>query len=221
MKLSISVVLVLLALAEAGHGQAINWRAIRTDHRNQISCAVGYDFGATAVIGYGRSMTLLGPAVLGLEYSFPMGRNLTDDFKVRIGGQMEVLQLGGFSAAVRGSANFRRYQMSLVRIASFGCDVGVLAGYLHPSWYAVVEGGFDKSITSHLAHSALMKDMYPAIRDGWYIPSGGNYSYGIQAGKSIGEHLDLSFRLGVTDAQGDDQDAVLPYYLQLAVGVRF
>jgi hypothetical protein len=66
-----------------------------------------------------------------------------------------------------------------------------------------------------------MRAYYPAIKDGWYVPSGGNYYYGIQGSKTIGESFDLSLRLGATNAQDDDEDAVLPFYLQLGFGVRF
>jgi hypothetical protein len=97
----------------------------------------------------------------------------------------------------------------------------VLAGYYKPTWHAAGEFGFDKSITSHLKHSDIMRTNYPEIRDGWYIPSGGHYYYGIQAGKSLGEYLDLSLRLGATNAQDDDENAVLPYYLQLGLGIKF
>jgi hypothetical protein len=110
----------------------------------------------------------------------------------------------------------------MVRVVSFGSDFAVVAGYYRPSWYAAGELGFDKSVTSYLKHSDIMRTyVFPGIKDGWYIPSGGNYYYGIQAGKTLGESLDLSLRLGATSAEDNDEDAVLPYYLQLGLGVRF
>jgi hypothetical protein len=150
-----------------------------------------------------------------------MGNVLLDDFKVRMGAQVEVVQAGGFSATVKILSNFRRYETELVRIISFGADIAGVAGYYTPSWYAAGEFGFDKSIVSHLKHSDLMKSSVPTIRDGWYIPMGGHFYYGIQGGKSIGESFDLSLRLGATSAQGSDEDAAVPYYLQLGLGMRF
>lgn len=212
--------LVLTALAEAGHSQNINWRSFREDQRNTIQFSVGYDYGATVQVGYNRTFTLLRPVVVGLDYSFPMGRNLTDDFKVRVGGQIEVVEIDGFSATIKIASNFRRTETPLVRIASFGSDLALLAGYYRSSWYAAGEFGFDKSIATHLKHSDIMRAGYPAIRDGWYLPTGGHFYYGIQGGKTIGESFDLTLRLGATSAQGTDEDAAVPYYLQLGLGMR-
>ena len=221
MKQSTAVMIIVMALVEAGYSQNINWRSLSEDQRNVIQFSVGYDFGATAQLGYSRSFTLIRPVIVGLDYSFPMGSDLTDDFKVRLGAQIEVVEIGGFSATIRISSVFRRYQTELVRIASFGSDFAVLAGYYKPTWYVAGEFGFDKSITSHLKHSDIMKANFPGIRDGWYLPSGGHYYYGIQAGKTIGESFDLSLRMGATNAQANDENAVLPYYLQLGLGMRF
>ncbi len=221
MKNALKVLLLATALAEAGYSQNINWRSLGEDRRNIVQLNVGYDFGATAQLGYSRAFTLIRPVVVGLDYSLPMGNVLLDDFKVRLGGQMEIVQVGGFSTTLKVFSNLRRYQTSLVRIVSFGSDFGVLAGYYRSTWYAAGEFGFDKSVATNLENSDIMKAYFPAIRDGWYVPTGGNYYYGIQAGKTLGESLDLSLRLGATNAQFDDEDAVLPYYVQLGMGMRF
>jgi hypothetical protein len=218
---STAVMIIVMALAEAGYSQNVNWRSFGEDQRNVIQFGVGYDFGATAQLGYSRSFSWIRPVIVGLDYSFPMGSDLTDDFKVKLGGQIELVEIGGFSATINISSVFRRYQTELVSIASFGSDFAALAGYYKPTWYAAGEFGFDKSITSHLKHSDIMKANFPGIKDGWYLPSGGHYYYGIQAGKTIGESFDLSLRLGATYAQGNDENAVLPYYLQLGLGMRF
>ena len=52
------------------------------------------------------------------------------------------------------------------------------------------------------------------------MPSGGNYYYGIQAGKTLGETYTLSLRVGMTDAQFHDEDALVPYYVQVGLGMR-
>jgi hypothetical protein len=221
MKNVVAAIIIVVALAEAGYSQNINWRSLREDQRNVIQFSFGYDFGVTAQLGYSRSFTVIKPVIVGLDCSAPMGSDLVDDFKVRFGGQIEIVEIDGFSATIRISSSFRRYQTALVRIASFGSDFGLLAGYYRPTWSIAGEFGFDKSITSHLKHSDVMRAYYPAIKDGWYVPSGGNYYYGIQGSKTIGESFDLSLRLGATNAQDDDEDAVLPFYLQLGFGVRF
>ncbi len=221
MKRSAAVMIFVMAVTGISYSQNINWRALREDQRNVIQLNVGYDYGATTQIGYSRSFTLLRPVLVSVDYSFPMGSVLLDDFKVRLGGQIEVVEIGGFSATVRMLSNFRRYENQMVRILSFGSDFAAVAGYYRSTWHAAGEFGFDKSIVSHFKHSDIMKADFPAIRDGWYIPTGGHFYYGVQAGKTIGESFDLSLRLGATKAQFNDEDAVLPYYLQLGLGVKF
>ncbi len=221
MKNFMKALLIAMALAEGAYSQNINWRSLGEDRRNILQVTVGYDYGATAQLGYNRAFTLIRPVVVGVDFSVPMGDVLVDDFKARIGGQMEIVQAGGFSATIKISSPFRRYQTPLVRIVSFGADFGAVAGYYASTWYAAGEFGFDKAVTSYLKNSDIMKASYPAIRDGWYVPTGGNFYYGIQGGKTIGETLELSLRLGATYAQFDDENAVLPYFAQLGLGVRF
>jgi len=221
MKNLVKAILVAMALAEAGYSQNINWRSLGEDQRNVLQFNFGYDFGVTAQLGYSRLFTLVRPVIVGLDFSIPMGSVLVDDFKVRMGGEVEIVQAGAFSATIKIASNLRRYQTQLVRIASFGSDFALLAGYYKTTWYAAGEFGFDKSIATNLRHSDIMRAYFPAIRDGWYVPTGGHFYYGIQGGKTIGESFDLSLRLGGTRAQKHDEEAVLPYYAQLGLGVRF
>jgi hypothetical protein len=221
MKATVAVMILVMAGDTIGYSQNTNWRALGEHPRDMIQFSFGYDFGATAQVGYSRSFTLIRPVLVGVDYSFPMGRDLFDDFKVRLGGQLELFTIGGFSTTLKILSSFRRYQTELVRIVSFGSDFGLVAGFYKPTWHAAGEFGFDKSITSHLKHSDVMRTYFPTIRDGWYIPTGGHYYYGVQIGKTLGESFDLTARLGATNAQFDDEDAILPYYAQLGLGIRF
>ncbi len=221
MKKFIAVIILAIAVAQISFSQNINWRSLREDQQNMVQLGMGYDYGATMQLSYGRSLNFFRPILIGLDYSFPMGNQILDDFKVRLGAQVEIVEIGEFSATVRILSNFRRFENALVRIVSFGSDLGIVAGYYQSTWHAAGEFGFDKSIVAQLKHSDIMKSNFPGIRDGWYIPMGGHYYYGIQGGKTIGESLDLTLRVGMTLAQFDDENAVLPYYAQLGLDMRF
>lgn len=218
---TIAVMTVVIAAVQFSSAQTVNWRAMHVDQHNVVQFNFGYESAMTAQVGYGRTFTLLRPALFVLDYSVPMGDELLDDFRVRLGAQFEVVEIGGFSATLRILGSLRRYENPLVRIVSFGSDFAAVVGYYDAAWYAAGEFGFDKAVTSHLKHSDLMKTAFPEIKEGWYIPTGGHYYYGIQGGKTIGESLDLSLRLGATNAQDDDEDAAMIYYAQLGLGVRF
>lgn len=221
MKHSMIAIAVTMILVDTGHSQNVNWRSLRDDQRNVVQFSAGYDYGATAQFGYSRTLNIFTPALVGVEYSMPMGSDLFDDFKVLLEGRIEIVEIAGFSATMKIASVFRRYQTDLVRIESFGSDFGILVGYCRPTWAVAGEWGFDKAITTHVTHSQTMKAVYPAIRDGWYVPTGGHHYYGVHASKTIGESVDLALRLGFTNAQENDADAVLPLYLQVGLGVRF
>lgn len=221
MKNILTAIALVAALAQSMVAQTVNWKALHGDQQNIMQLNLGYDFGVTAQAGYGRKFDFIRPVVVGLDFSLPMGNVLLDDFKLRLGAQVEVVEIGAFSASVKILSNFRRFENEMVRIVSFGSEFGAVAGYYTESWSAAGEFGFDKSIVSHLKHSDIMREFFPAIRDGWYIPSGGNFYYGVQGSKTIGESLDITLRVGATKGQPKDEDAVLPYYLQLGLGFRF
>jgi len=71
-------------------------------------------------------------------------------------------------------------------MASFGAETSASVGYYKPKWHVEATLGFDKSITTHLKHSEEMKANYSSIVDGWFLPSGGNWFYGIQADSLLG-----------------------------------
>ena len=221
MKTIIAILMITMGLAEASFAQTVNWRSLRNDQHNLVRVDFGYDYGVTTQLSYHRSMTIIRPALVGLDFSMPMGGNLLDDFKVRLGGQVELFENNGFSTSVRIQGVFRRFQNDFVRIVSFGSDFGLVAGYYSQTWHAAGEFGFDKSITTHLKHSEVLKSYIPDIKDGWYIPTGGHFYYGVQGSKTLVTNLDLSLRVGATKAQFNDKDAALPAYLQLGLGMQF
>lgn len=221
MKTLITALAIVMAITEIVFSQNVNWRSVRAEQPNILQLNAGYDFGVTTQFGYYRTFTLIKPIAFGLDFSLPMGDDLLDDFKVKLGGQVEIVEADGFSMAIKVQSIFRRHQTALVRIVSFGADLGIVAGYYKSTWYAAGEFGFDKAVTTHLKNSDIMRTYFPAIKDGWYIPTAGHFYYGIQGGKSLGENLDLSVRIGFTNAHDDQENAVIPYYAQLGVGMSF
>ena len=101
MKHLVMAILVVTAAAEAVHSQNINWRSLDENQRNTVQLNLGYDYGVTSQLGYSRSFTIVRPLVVGVDFSVPMGSTLLDDFKVRIGGQVELVETGGFSDLTR------------------------------------------------------------------------------------------------------------------------
>ncbi len=221
MKKNFFIITLLLLATTQSKAQNVNWRYFESEKRNLVQLNLGYDFGFTTQLGFSRMVMLYKPVSLGIDVLLPMGSTLFDDFKVRFGGQMEIVQAEGFALSVKIASNFRRYQNAFVRSVGFGSDFAAVAGYYSDTWHAAGEFGFDKAISTNLLHSDMMRSEYPEIKDGWYVPTGGHFYYGIQAGKTLSDEFDLGLRFGATRAQLNDDNAAIPYYLQLAFGTRF
>ncbi len=221
MKNILIIIGIIVAFSSASYAQNVNWRAL--NEQNSIaSFNLGYDFGVTAQLGYNRSIKAFKPILLGGDFSFPAGEDFMDDFKVRLGGQIEVFESNGFSVTGKIFASFRRHETDLVRMASFGSEFSLVSGYYKPTWHIAAELGFDKSIVTNLKHSEIIREyVYADIQDGWFIPSGGNWFYGIQGSKTVGKSMEISSRLGATNAQGNDEDAIIPFYFHLGINKKF
>ncbi|MBI5648210.1 MAG: hypothetical protein HY962_14860 [Ignavibacteriae bacterium] len=222
MKTTCLALIVLALTVVTAHAQNVNWKSIDAQRPNRLQLNLGYDYAATTSLAYSRSFTAVRPVVAGIHVALPMGERVFDDVAIRTGAQVSVFEWRGFTATAKIESNFRRFQNAMVRMVSFGADLTAMAGYYDPAWYAAAEFGFDKAVTTQLVHSAAMRRYgYAGIRDGWYVPTGGNYHYGVQAGLVVTHGADLSLRLGATNAQFDDTNAMLPYYLQFGCGVTF
>jgi hypothetical protein len=201
--------------------QNINWRSFTEDQKQIANLNVGFDnsFSIGAAYGY-KLNTNLFPVLFNFEYSSPFGNKLFDDFKTKFGAQAEVYKINNFSATVKVNGIFRRNQSPLVRLANFGSEFTGIIGYYRTKWYAAAEFGFDKAIATHIKNSAIMKEYYPAVQDGWYVPTGGNFFYGLQLGYSF-KSSDISVKIGKTIAQDFKSTAALPVYFQLGFNKRF
>lgn len=215
--------LVLIGFKDL-RAQVVNWKNIYEKHRNMVNINTGLDFGFTYGLGYNRLFLVnKNPLLLGVEYSMPSGGNLIDDFKVKIGGQIQVLNFNSFRVSTRIQGIFRRGQTPAVTLLNFGSDISLAAGYYRPRFFIAGETGFDKAIISHFKHNKYYKDnIYAEVKDGWYEPStGGNFYYGLQLGTSFKQKQDITLRLGKVVTQDFKTPPMLPFYFQLGYNLRF
>lgn len=204
------------------YAQAINWSSLEKENRHTINLKLGMEHGTVFGIGYGYNIqNKWFPVITQVEYSFPSGTGLFDDFKTKIGAQVRWFQLGDvqFSTGIHGV--FRRYENDLVRIVNFGSDFSAIAGYYRKNWFAAAQGGFDKAIVSHFKHAQSYKDQYPGVQNGWYEPSvGGNFYYGVQGGYSFKNH-NIYLKGGKMVSQDLSTKPTIPFYGELGYNVNF
>ena len=220
MKNTIIATIVLLGIAASACAQTINWQAFEPEQKHLLYIQTGWDYSMNFGVGYGRKFDTNWPVLANIEYSFPAGERLFDDFKVRIGGQVEVLRKGGFSATVKAYCPIRRYENNLVTLFNFGGEFSGVAGFYKQKWFVSGEFGFDKAIATHVKHSQLALENASSLQSGWYVPTGGNFFYGLQTGYSFREN-GITLKVGKVVSQDFETAPFIPYFAQVAYQRRF
>ncbi len=220
MKKILLAAVITCTIKHTAHAQAVNWASLQKSQRHTISVNTAIDYGATFGVGYAYQLKTTLPILLNAEYSFPGGKNLPDDFKTKIGGQIRLVAVSNFVLTAKMQGVFRRYQNPLARMLNFGSDMSATAGYYRQKWFAAAEAGFDKAIITKFKNSPLAKQNFPGIKDGWYQPAtGGNFYYGIQAGYSL-RLIDIFLKAGSVIEQDFKTKPLLPFYGQLGANIR-
>jgi hypothetical protein len=191
-------------------------RLQRGDARLHVSMAL--DPAVVTSLGYARTTSVLGGATqFGLEVGAVAGDADLRDYRVRLGGSVQLVQRGTFRVAASAAFMTRGTSNTIFRAINFGSDVGVTAGVYHRGWFVAGEVGFDKAIITHLAHTQEYRDQhYEDAKDGWYLNNGGTGRLGLQLGSSIGG-AELLLRAGIARTQGGEA-LLAPGYLTLGLG---
>lgn len=191
--------------------QSLNWGNRQPQNPHLLSVGFGYEYGLTPALGYGYKLNVRTPVLFSANYSFPLGKQVVDDFKSTVGAQIRVLDVKHVGILLKAHGVFRRFGSSTVRMFNIGAEMGLTVGYFRPKWYLAAEANFDKAITTHLKNRS--DDPYPV--NGWYIPTAGNFLYGMQAGYSLKKN-DFNLKLGGIVSQDFKATPLMPLYLQLS-----
>ncbi|WJS95545.1 hypothetical protein NYQ10_03620 [Flavobacterium johnsoniae] len=222
MKAIIALIVFLFSLltSHISQAQTINWESLQENQKHILNVNAGWDYSFVYGLSYGYHLKTKMPIVLESSISFASGEVIFDDFKTKIGGQMNVYQIENFrfNASIHGI--YRRYENPLVTLQNFGTDAGIVIGYYKPKWFASGEFSFDKAIVTHFKHSAIYREVYPDVKNGWYEPAtGGNFNFGIQGGYSFGRN-DVTLRAGKVMTQDFKTTPLIPFYVQLGYNYK-
>src|SRR5512133_333182 len=102
------LILVLALIISSLDAQTINWANLKKENKNIITASFGMEYGVVYGLGYGHQIKAgIFPVVLNLEYSFPSGNKIYDDFKTKIGGQVRWFDYDGFQFSTKIDGVFR------------------------------------------------------------------------------------------------------------------
>ena len=211
---------ILLSLSFYLKAQVINWENLT--QKNIASVNFGTEYGLVTGFGYGYKMSDgKFPYLLNTEISIPFGEKRLDDFKIKLGGQIAVLESRNFNLSLKLQGIFRVYNNDFVKISNFGSDFSATIGYYRKKWFTGAEFGFDKAIVSHYKHTDLYKSNYPEVKDGWYEPSvGGNYYYNLKGGYSLGKN-DITIVAGKIISQVFKTQPLFSIFTQIGYNIKF
>jgi hypothetical protein len=223
MKTIIKTSLMMLTgiiMTSQSFSQNINWRSLKPEDKHIININAGFEHGLLYGLGYGNKINMIIPIVWTIEYSMPSGENLSDDFKSKAGIKARLVEVRNFIFSANIYGIYRRYENNLVRMQNFGSDFTGVAGFYKLHWFIAVEAGFDKAIVTHLKHSKYYKEIFPAVKNGWYEPStGGNFYYGLQTGFSFRQH-DFYLNAGRMLTQDFKTKPTVPYYVEMGYNLK-
>ena len=216
MKCIISVFACIFCFQQ-NYAQMLNFNSLENS-KHIINVGIGWDYDLSYSAGYAYRVSTKFPLFLNTNISIPSGEKILDDFKIKLGGQVVVLNNENLKGSITLNGIFRKYENPLVRLLNFGSETKVTFGYYKPKWYVAGETGFDKAIVTHFKHSEIFRDnIYPGVVDGWYEPAaGGNFYYGLQTGYSF-KKCDITFNIGKVITQDFKTTPLIPYYMMLGI----
>lgn len=215
------LLLALMIFINSLKAQTINWASLKEENTHIINANAGMEYGVIYGLGYSYHLkSKLFPMLVNLDYSFPSGTTIFDDFKTKMGLQLSWIKIHDFQFSTKIQGIFRRYENDYVRMLNFGSDLSGTIGYYRSKWFLAGEVGFDKAIITNFKHSNIYMDQYPWAIDGWYEPaSGGNFYYGFQTGFSF-KNQEIYLKAGKLLRQDFKTTPVIPFYFQLGYNLK-
>lgn len=214
--------IVVLLPVLAARSAAAQWNVERLESSsNQVYTAFGLDPALVTSAGYARVVPFIGRAwQLGAEVGVVAFKLDRRDVRARLQARTSLLRWR--SLRLVGSAAFvtRGTDNAIYRAVNLGSDFTAAAGMYRPRWFVAGEFGFDKNIVTHVRHSDWYHTyFYPEARDGWYLPGGGTFHYGVTGGVAFGP-TEVALRVGQRRTE-DFNEVLPPVYAGLGVGFRF
>ncbi|QNA43479.1 hypothetical protein [Lacibacter sediminis] len=217
-----SIVFVAVVFSSfAAKAQTVNWASDHRSVRHLASGQLAIDNALTYSVQYGYRLKSKQQTIINLEYTAPFGKTMADDFNIKTGAQIMWMKKGNFYFASEFRAELRRFENSYSRLVNIGADVSTTIGYYRKHWFIAAEAGFDKAILTHFKHSKEYKEIFPAVKDGWYEPSTGGILYsGVRLGYST-RNCTFYLKAGRKIEQDFQTQPLLPFYAQIGFVIQF
>lgn len=217
---------MLIACCHLSNAQCINWNSYQDNQKLACSLYGGLDYGL--VIGgnisykfyLNKKQDKKIPLITMLDYSFPSGKNVLDDFKIKFGIQSKVALHKNLILSVKLQPIYRQHLNAYITAMNLGSDFSLCLGYYKPKWLIGAEIGIDNALITKFKSSNLYKEIVPSVPDQWLqLGTAGNFYYGLQTAFST-KQMDYTLKIGKVIEQDFKSKPLIPYYMQLGVNLR-
>lgn len=212
--------LCVLSLVTTARSQEVQWRTMEDHTRHLIGIHFGADYSSYYGVSYGyRIKNSFVPMIVGSELDLSFGSTVWDDWKSKTSIHAEVWRSGDFNMSVRSGIIVRQYVSDISKLNNVGLESAILIGYASSLWGVNLTASYDRASFTHIRHDRL-KEYYPAIRDGWYGATGGNFKFGARVHRTV-QSWNIYLNLGKTYGQNFKDNPTLSFYANVAVQKQF
>jgi hypothetical protein len=177
---------------------AAQWNVARIEKdQSSVYTTFGLDPAVITAVGYARVGSLLDHNVqISGEVGVVTAKLDTRDFRTRLTVQTSLVSWRSMNVTGSATAVTRGTDNAIYRGINFGAEFSGTMGVYRQRWFTAAEGGFDKSVITHVTHSDWYRTNFHAdAKDGWYLDAGGTYHYGLAGGVTV-RKAELMARLG-------------------------
>lgn len=215
------IVLLVAVSLQQTNAQNYNWQKLTSETKHLAGAYVGLDYGFTYGIHYGKVVPVKKVMFIPrIEASLPIGSEPVDDYKLKIGTDVKLIQVKHWVLSTSLFFLSRRNETPIVRMYNVGSELTFKFGYYRERWLLAAELGSDNALGTHLKHGAAYKGNYSAVVDGWYQTTGANLFFGLTTGLSF-KKADWLLSAGYITTDRFRAKPTLPFYAKLGMNYRF
>jgi hypothetical protein len=213
MKFLLISILMVLSFVKL-QAQDLNWWQLRDQQQSHfIAAKFSADYATVAGLSYGQRLPGKVSTFLVADFSSPFGKDLLDDWKMRLSIQHELWHTGHLSLGIKPGFIVRRFDSNIARLFNTGVDLTATLGYYGAKWSLAADMQYDQTLMTNVQHHSL-QEFYPGIYNGWIGATGGNFKFGGQVAYSFGGNM-VSLKLGKAFARNFQDNSTLPFYFDV------
>jgi hypothetical protein len=124
--------LMVSMLCSEVKAQVINWES--NQGKQIVNLNIGGDYGIVGGVGYSHKIEARQiPIWINIGLSTPVGKDILDDYKVKVGGEVRFLSFNKIQFTSNFQFVFRKINMEYIKANNFGNELALTGGWYEAS----------------------------------------------------------------------------------------